>query len=335
MSEFRIAFPNWYAVGGNANPNGTERGTGGEITVFASVEHPSNAFTRVTWQGAASGSAADGETILSDPIRISIPKGSKFFVRFFASGAVGVPTAYGVIQDAPRDSINFAQSGLSDLTMGGIIPNNRGGYGFTPAAIVAPSQLPSVAIIGDSLAYGNFDSFDASGDLGIVAGGVGAHFAYINLASGNDAASQFATNNARRLALAQYCSTAIIQYGVNDLLRGRSAGQILKDRSTIAALLKDKTLIETTIAPLTKSTDYFRSRAGQSLRNEAQEANRLALNAAVRGGRPGFAHCADVAATVEQDGLYREGPNITPDGLHLRREGYLMAAKAFDPSWVK
>ena len=92
MSEFRIAFPNWYAVGGNANPNGTERGTGGEIIVFASVEHPSNAFTRVTWQGAASASAADGETILSDPIRISIPKGSKFFVRFFASGAVGVKT---------------------------------------------------------------------------------------------------------------------------------------------------------------------------------------------------------------------------------------------------
>jgi hypothetical protein len=337
ISSFRIACPNWYAVGGNVNPTGTERGTGGEITVLASIEYPSNEFTRVTWQGASSTQVADGETAFSDEIRITISKGSKFFVRFFVSGAVGVPTAYGVIQDGPRgDSINFEQSGLSDQTMSGIIPNNRGGYGFTPAAIVAQSQSPSVAIIGDSLAYGNFDNFDASGDIGIVARGIGPHFAYINLSSGNDAASQFASNNSRRLALAQYCSTAVIQYGVNDLLRGRSAEQILKDRSAIAAILKDKTLIETTITPLTKSSDYFRSRTNQSLRlNEAQESNRLAVNAAVRRGRPGFAHCADIAAAVEQDGLYREVPNITADGIHLRREGYLMAARSFDPAWMR
>lgn len=337
ISSFRIACPNWYAVGGNADPKGIERGTGGEITVFASVEYPSNKFTRVTWQGAASTQVADGETAFSDEIRISIPKDSKLFVRFFVSGAVGVPTAYGVIQDTPRgDSINFAQSGLSDQTMGGIIPNNRGGYGFTPAAIVAQSQLPSVAIVGDSLAYGNFDSFDASGDLGIVARGIGSRFGYINLACGNDGAAQFVLSSSRRLALAQYASTVIIQYGVNDLLRGRSAEQILKDRAAIADLLKDKTLIETTITPLAKSTDYFRSRTNQSLRlNEAQEANRLAINAAVRRGRPGFAHCADVSAVLEQDGLYRDIPNITADGIHLRREGYLMAAKAFDPSWMK
>jgi hypothetical protein len=337
ISNFRIAFPNWYAIGGNINPNGTERGTGGPATVFASIEYPSNMFTRVMWGGSASAVAGDGETILSDVIKLSIPKGAKFFVRFFVSSEVGVPTAVGIIQDSPRgDSVSFAPSGLVDLTMGGIIANSRGGNGFTPAAIVAQTQLPSVAIIGDSIAYGAFDSFDASGDIGILARAVGPLFAYINLACGNDRADRFVSNNSRRVALANYTSTIIIQYGVNDLMGGRSAEQLLEDRATIAGLFKDKTVIETTITPLAKSTDYFRTGLNQSLRlSPSQEANRVTFNAAARAGRVGFSHCADAAGAVERDGLFRALPDITADGIHLRREGYLMAAKSFDPSWVK
>jgi len=335
ISTFRIAFPNWYAIGGNTDPQGIERGPGSPAIVLASIEYPANVFTRVMWNGAPSAFVKDGETALSDPINLSIPNGSKFYVRFFVSCDAAVPfTLKGIQNAAPGDAINFASSGLVDKTMGGLIESNKGGFGFTPAAIIAQTQLPTVAILGDSIAYGSYDAFDESGDVGIVARAVGPSFAYLNLACGHDRADKFMDNHSRRVALAAYASSVVIQYGVNDLKNGRTAEQILADRSAIAGFFAGKTIIETTITPLAKSTDNFLTRSNQSLLSEAQEANRIFANAAIRGGRPGFAHFADTSNAIEEDGLFRV-PQVTPDGVHLTREGYLMAAKALDPAWVK
>src|SRR5713101_7049158 len=49
ISPVQIAFPNWYAVGANKDPTGTERGVGSAAVVSAAVEYPTEKFTRVTW----------------------------------------------------------------------------------------------------------------------------------------------------------------------------------------------------------------------------------------------------------------------------------------------
>lgn len=330
LRSFQIAVPNWYAVGGNKNPNGTERGPGSAATIFASVEHPADKFTRVTWGGKESILVEDGATAVSDPINLVIPKGSKFFVRFFYAGTSAIPVSLGVIQ-GPGDGLNVGTS-LTDLTMGGRLLNNSQGNGFTPAAIIQKTALPSFAILGDSLAYGNFDSQDASGDVGIVARGIGSSFPYLNLACGNDRAVQFVKNHDRRVELAQLASHIVIQYGVNDLSSNRTAEQLLADRSAIAAFFPGKEIIETTVTPWTTSTDYFMTTINQ--KPKPSEPNRIAANNAIRAGRPGIRSYFDVAAAVEtsvNSGIIR-APNITPDGVHFRKEGYLLAAAAIKAS---
>ena len=98
LSSFQLAFANWYAVGFNFNPNGTERGVGSDARLLASIEYPQGKFTRVTWsKGAGEATIPDGETAISDPIYVAIPNGAKFYVRFFYSGMVAIPTSGGVI----------------------------------------------------------------------------------------------------------------------------------------------------------------------------------------------------------------------------------------------
>jgi hypothetical protein len=332
VSSFQIAFANWYAIGGNSNPTGAERGPGSEAQVLASVEYPQGKFTRITWKGMVEATIADGETALSDPIKISIRAGERFYVRFFYRGAA-VPTIGG-IRNAPSDSFQAAVDGLEDLTMGGSIVSDPGGQGFTPAAIVTNTTRPSVAIIGDSIVYGNFDYFDATGDLGIIARAVGSSFGYLNLACGNDRGDQFVRSHARRAALAQYASTIFIQYGTNDLAAGQTAEQVLANRSEIASLFQGKRIIETTILPRTTSTDGWKTDNNQTVLKT--EAARISVNDAVRAGRPGFDHFCDFASALEtatNSGRFLT-PGYTPDGVHIYKNGQLRAASSINRAWI-
>jgi hypothetical protein len=117
---------------------------------------------------------------------------------FSVSCDAALPFTFGGIQNsAPGDAIKFCFVRSIDKTMGGLIENNKGGFGFTPAVMIAQTQLPTVAILGDSIAYGSRDAFDESGDVGIIARAVGPSFAYLNLACGYDRADKFVGNHSR------------------------------------------------------------------------------------------------------------------------------------------
>ena len=238
----------------------------------------------------------------------------------------------GVIQDVARgDRLNIGTS-LIDQTMGGAIINNSLGNGFTPAAIVSKTTLPSFAIVGDSLAYGNFDDADDSGDVGIVARGIGPSFGYVNLACGNDRAIDFLRSHRQRLELGLFASNIIIQYGLNDFASNRTGYQVLADRTAIAALFPSKKINETTITPWTSSTDGFSTTRNQMVMKS--EPDRIEANSKIRLGRPGISNYFEIASAVEtspNSGIIRT-PNITPDGIHFRQAGYLLAARSIRSS---
>lgn len=332
ISQLTIACPNWFCDGSN------EVGSGGTATVFAAIEYPAATFTRVTWNsGATSVSISNSTTAFSDAISISIPNGATYYIRFFFTGAVASVRSRGLNIDLTRgDALNTAASGLSDQTMSGTITDSGTGDGFYPAALLAQMGGPSVAIIGDSIALGTQDTPDASGDQGIVARGIGGSFGYVNLGVGNDSAVSFLSSHALRVALAQYASTIVIQYGVNDLVASRTSAQILADRSSIAALLPGKNIIETTITPRTTSTDSWATTGNQTVANSGQETNRVAANTSIRAGRSGFSHFAEttnVVETAQNSGIW-QAPGFTLDGVHLKQADYITASASINTSWI-
>ena len=182
--------------------------------------------------------------------------------------------------------------------------------------------------------YGNWDTYNSTGNLGAIARAVGPSFAYLNLACGNDRGDQFLKNHAKRASLAQYASTIFIHYGANDLAGGQTAEQVLASRSGIAALFGAKRIIETTIYPRTTSSDNWETTVNQKVLKTEQA--RVEINNTIRAGRPGIDHFVDTAAAVEtgmNSGVFL-APRYTPDGAHLYRIGQLRAATAINQGLV-
>src|SRR5215207_2795708 len=89
LTSIRLVLPNWY-VSAVASTGG-EKGTGGTLTVEASIEYPKGTYTRVTFSGANQGTIANGAQIVSDLVTVNIPDRTPFWVRMWISSSVGLP----------------------------------------------------------------------------------------------------------------------------------------------------------------------------------------------------------------------------------------------------
>jgi hypothetical protein len=225
----------------------------------------------------------------------------------------------------------FSKQGatVTDQTMGGTLSgSNSNGYG--PIAIIGQTRKPSLLLLGDSRCFGQADTFDASGDIGEVARWIGPSFAYSNLGvQSSSAFTSSGSNGTRRAALAQYCSHAIIQHGINDLATPRTLVQIQANLDSIRTSLgAGKVVFLTTTSPSTTSTDAWATTGNQTVKS--YEATRLSLNAWKRAVPTGWAGCFEVADSIEtaRDSGLIKAPGYTTDGIHWLQLGYLAIASA-------
>lgn len=313
-TSFQIVVPNWYVVQGGAETN-----TGGTLTLFAAANVNGGTLTRITWSAASSIAIADGATAVSDSLALSFNSGDTICVREFGTAAAGRTFGINNLTTAIGDALNVATSGLSDLTLGGVITNNSSTNFITPAAIIASITAPSIAIIGDSICHGTGDTVDTTGDMGSIARSIGPTFAYMNLCVGSDQAHLFVASHAKRVALINsYASHVVNAEGRNDLNASRTAAQLEADMLTISGYFGGQPIVATTIAPTSTSSDSWATTGNQA--QGSDHAQRTTYDTVVRSGLSWAAHFSEIALALEfSDDIWKVtglANGYTADGVH-------------------
>lgn len=316
------------------NSSNVETANGGATTVHASIEYPSGTCTPFTFSSSASGTIANGSTLLTDALTIAIPNGSLFWVRQFITNSFGFTyqSDNGVKQiDTAGVGDATVTSSATDQTVAcGVLTDGGTAGAHAPLAIIGPTTQKSVCLLGDSIAYGSHDVYSgSSGDLGILERSIGPSFAYSNISSGGDAAVTFVGGSTtNRSQIFPYCTSAIVEYGRNDLYPAlnNTAAQLETNLTTIYGLFvnpANKGVFQTTLLSDTTSTDSWATTINQSVIGGGPETNRALFNTALRGATFGPA-----SGIFDTNSILGNGSNLslwnvtgaanfcTNDGVH-------------------
>lgn len=302
ISTLQLIWGAWYS-----NDAFGEKALGASLTVTAAIEYPAGTVTQVKFGGSAQGSAASGANLTSDAVAISIPRGARFWLRYYMTSTAGMIYVGGntlnYIDEANGDCFEFGASGVTDKTLSGTYTNTSAGQGFCspPLAIVGPTRRPSFVCYGDSRFTGLMDRYgDAAFQHGEVERGIGREFAVSMFSQSSETAAGFASGSgARRMAMAAYASHAICGYGINDLGAGASTVQtrLAAVWTAIKAANPAIKVHQTTISPSTTSTDSWATLANQTV--FSSESQRTAVNAYIRGQPAPLDGVLDIADVVE------------------------------------
>jgi hypothetical protein len=273
------------------------------LTITCSIEYPAGVFKRVTFSGAhqapggnpnlgqlkcpvGSGATADGYLCWSDWVTLAIPKGAWFWVRHFTetlSGAGGIfynGSATNVTRDtANGDLLNVGVS-AADMTMGGTIPQSISGTCAGPALIVGPTVEPSVALVGDSIMWGQ-NHYDPSFRVGIIGTSIPTAVAIVNLGSPGATPSDWYSKMPNRSEAIPYVSHMVNNLGINAVSNAASLNAVVASR-----FAPEVRKYLCTLTPRSSSTDAWGTEASQNSAGYAP--NNLAYNAQVRAGVAGY-----------------------------------------------
>jgi hypothetical protein len=315
ISSLQLVFHNFNIVGSPL----AEAGLGSTTAITASIEYPTGTFTQVKFSGTATGTIPDGGILVSDSVAANIPIGTYFNVRDWLSNGAGILYRSGL--NGPGEVAAFAPSGVPDMTMGGTITSSGGQVGYFPAAIVGLTQRPSVYLLGDSRVFGQNDPpNDATGDAGELARSIGPSFGYINDGLPSDKITSFLASHTNRRALAAYTSDIISELGINDLLGSVTASTTLSNLQSLWALFPGKKIFQTTLPPITTSTDSWATLVNQTV--ASWNSQRTSLNNAIRAvpsGANGYFEVANVVESSQDSGKWQvdgTANKYTSDGIH-------------------
>jgi hypothetical protein len=281
------------------------------------IEYPagSGSFYPVTWGGAAQVDMTDGQALAaSDPWYVpgvTIARGTQINIQTWQSGTGGI--IYGSSSLSSAALGDKAAIGGAKALLGTAFAGSAGGNVFGPFAGVAATRRPAVASIGDSRLATAGATSGAGVFVGHVANAVAGQIGHLNLASGGSQVAVLATEAgfARRKLYLPYASHAVQNGGVNDYNVGTSAAAILAARDTVRSYAPALRWFETTMEPRSTSSDGWTSTTGQT--PSANEATRVAVNAAVRRGRAGFEGWFEIADRFESardTGRWAVGDNM-------------------------
>lgn len=307
-------------------------------TITASALTQAGAVTQLKFSGAVQGTVPAGDLVLSDYTPFIGGVNELISIRSYLTAATSLVynASFGVIG---KDKMVFANSGVADQTLGGVITSTSPGstFCYAPSCILGYTRKGSVLILLDSIPYGFSDVVsDAFMDTG-YARSIGPEMAYINAAIGSSTCQAVAAGtvrNAVRKKLGLYCSAGINNGGTNDL-GARTVAQVVADRTTIAGFWPAMKMFGTTITPRTTSTDSFTTVANQTTVSTGSfETKRVDFNDNyVRAGAiPGEVGYFDVADALESDRNSGKiavgylpgaasGVANTGDGLHFPTRG--------------
>jgi len=330
-----ICPPNWAVVTGATG----EQDMGGTSTWGAAFEGPDGTRTQLTFSGAATATAADGQYVKTDIVQLAKP------VKRFDRIGVHLNATYTGSNIALTDNEQNEQSDGSSarnytdfgVNLGGTLVSgypSANPYNFMvcPVAVLGYTARGACVLIGTSITQGQLDqASDWMLLKGISNRAVGQEFACINFGGGGATAQtdNSAARWTRRLALLaeiQNIKCAVSDYGTNDAFNNRTVAQFVADMSGIKTILGGLPIIQGCVLPRTTLNTNTLNSAFQTLR--------LAYNlqiASAQGSAAApalFAGYYDYSSIFEDPanpGTWLRGVNVTGsdtnDGTHPIRSG--------------
>ncbi len=273
VTKLRMYFQNSRAISTNESDGYNT------INIKAALEYPAGVYTPLTFSAASSVDLAAGAALAeSDELTgLSIPADTEFFVRTYVSVTTGLKWVQGyTIATARGEAADFGTA--VDKTTSGTITNatataTRRGYG--PSAIKATGfsgsgqKARAFAAIGDSIVQGVGGLIDTKGNTGWIGFAMSGRYPYLNVGyTGTRAVDNTGANVARRkaLILAAGITDLIVEYGVNDINTSQSSATTLAALTAIHNEFPDIRVWQTTITPMTTSTDQFDTSANQAIK---------------------------------------------------------------------
>lgn len=304
--------------------------TGGGISSGQSITFTGKIFP-ATWAGVRQYTLEPRhDFLISDPIRVNIPADTDFFVRMFTRvedlglALAALPVSGSLTGEASQRGTDQADSTLTPVT-----PSNSGGGFVCPAFILAEldidTDLPSVLVVGDSIAAGTGDTADAYGRCGYINKALNNTTCFASVARGGHLATQLeaAGNGQFAAAVAISATDVIIELCRNDIWNSYSASATLTSLRNAAApyLAAGMKVWVTTCPPTTTSTDGWTTLVNQTISNASRETERNTYNTDIKANYAsyGFSGVIDVCSVWESGstGKWRvDLANQTTDGVH-------------------
>jgi hypothetical protein len=312
MSAISIVLPNWYV-----NPSLIETAMGGPTTWQAWLEYPLGVYTRLTFAGGSTSIATAALTnVYSDVQKLSftIPAFTKFYIWISKVTTGGGLYGY-VNSNFMRDYGNgdLQQAGTTSFVPGTITDDGLVHYFCPPIAVLSYSNQHVWCVLGESNIIGaNESSNDILGGRGWFGRALSQVGPQMNMGVGGDSGTQYVASHTARHDLITQAGVdrLILQYAGNDIYNGLSSGQVMAIRAQIRALYPNMPIFETTVAPVTNSTDLWKTSANQTLYNAGYDGARVAFNTLMRSGVAGVTGLIDVAAVMETKTTYEQAPYL-------------------------
>ena len=213
VTSVQFVWPGWFVKAITAGAGvGSENSTG-TYPVSSWVEYPVGTYTQV--DNAVT--VAAGTNTLGSKHSVNIPANTKFYTWHYSSGASSNVPTFGVSPGTVLYTDEACQSGAgTPTTPSGTLPtdSHTRTISFGPVAIIGPSAVPAVYILGDSRTAGPNDTANGTYDRGDVARSIGPTYNYINAAVAGDDPSMWIGGAVNRRALIQYTTKAVSELGL-------------------------------------------------------------------------------------------------------------------------
>lgn len=288
--------------GTTLNASGTETFFGNDYGIEAAIEIASPAmFENMVFQGADYGLVGNKGLLLSEAANISIPAGGSFNVRggykVNQSTHMGPSCSKWLNTSALGDFGSFSQAFDSQVQGTGAMSVASGGstngslpYGAPPYLVlgIPTSPIPSVCIIGDSIADGSGDTSNsggsgpsALGSAGYIARGLESvstqatfPIPYVKTTVASDTfAHNIISSSPFKRNCWQYVTHVVCELGINDVCINSSSLATLQTfvtnlcadiRSVTSPYGKSIKIAFCTLLPQTTSTDSWATLANQT-----------------------------------------------------------------------
>lgn len=346
----RLVYPNWWwresaAVTDEAGPNA--------ITVRAAIERPDGTKIPVFFNGSRDVLIQPGANAVSDPVAVDVKydDASAFiYSRTYVTVTSGQKfplNQYVITASNSQDQLDIGTS-TTDKTLSGT-GASAAAQGYGPLVVLAnrppaSRRKPLVAIVGDSIPWGNDDTTTGT-DAGVKDRGFvnraleAAVIPYVKIAAGGDAPSYFNqfTKSQYRRSLIAGAEYAVFYASINRIRLGDSFATIQADALAMWQFLAARGIkvYACTIGPRTTSTDSWATTGNQTA--DTYNANRVLFNDWVRttpAPLAGYFEIADIMETARNSGIWKTigASSYTGDGLHPKTAMHKLMAAGIDTS---
>jgi lysophospholipase L1-like esterase len=318
-TDLQFSWANFAITNTGDAPNGAS------MLLRAGIKYNGTIY-RVFFGGATDQTIVPGGRATSDPLSIVIQAGTTIEVLTYIECTSWYPVSV-----SGFSTLTGGYS-ASDLTAPGsaTVPDAVK-YMFSPSAIIGtPLDIShkAVSIEGDSISVGSgsatnqrnasyADTPNTPYGGGFIQRALANKIPYIHVGRGGETAIGAATGRYLRMTHQHRCSSTIVEYGVNDITGGVSLSQLQNALLDIwkAASARGSAVFQTTITPVTTSTDAWATTANQTV--TANELKRTQLNDWIRtvpAPLTGYFEIADIAETSRNSGIWKAAG--TADGTH-------------------